>query len=157
MTLDLRRSGDALSAAAGELARVWRTARAAARPGCFPGLLDGIIEPFFAVTAEALAEERDPALVWMSLTGVVRVDARDRGRTLDELDAEWDAAEGVFRAACSALDAGDAVTGWISRAVVIARADSRTLLVGRGPRGILVVKVFSALDATLRARARGSR
>lgn len=150
--LDLRRSGDALSASALDLARVWRSARMAARPDCFPGLLDGLIEPFFALVGEALAEGRDPALAWPSAVGVVRIDARDDRRTRAELDAEWDVAEQVLEAACRALAAGDAVSEWISRAIAIARAGRRTLPAGEGPRGILVVRVFAG-GATRRARA----
>jgi hypothetical protein len=148
--LDLRRSGDALAASALDLARVWRAARVAARPGGFAGLLDGVIEQFFALAGEALAEGRDPADVWPATVGVVRVDARDARRTREELDAEWDIAEQVLEAACRALAAGDPVMEWISRAIAIARGGRRTLPAGQGPRGILVVRVFPA--ATLRAR-----
>jgi len=153
VNLDLRRSGDALAASAPDLARAWRGARAPARPGCFPGLLDGLIEPLLALAADGLAAGGDPAAPWAAAVGVVRVDARDRRRTLGELDAEWDVLEQVLRAACDALGAGEDVRGWISRALVISRAGSWTLLAGGGPRGILVVKVFSELGATRRARA----
>ena len=153
MTLDVRRSADALAASTEDLARAWRGARAAARPGCFPGLLDGLIEPLLALAADALAGDGDPGAPWAAVVGVVRVDARDRRRTLGELDAEWDVLEQVLHAACDALGAGEDVRGWISRALVIARAGSWTLLAGGGPRGVLVVKVFSEFGATRRARA----
>jgi hypothetical protein len=157
VTLDPRRSANALAASAPELARAWRGARGAARPSCFPGLLDGLVEPLVALAAEALGDGRDPATPWAGAVGIVRVDAHDRRRTLAELDAEWDVMEQVLRAACDALGAGEDVRGWISRALVIARAGSWTLLAGGGPRGILAVKVFSDLGATRRARAAGPR
>ncbi len=157
MTLDARRAGDALALSAADLARVWRSARAPTRPGVFPGYLDGVIEPFFALAGEGLAEGRDPALIWPAVTGVVRVDGRDARRTRAELEAEWDLVEEVLEAACRALDAGDAAREWISRAVVIARTDSRTLGAGGGPPGILTVRVLSGGGATRRARAPAPR
>jgi len=156
MTLDAHRAGDALSASAGELARLWRSARAGARPDLFPGYLDGLIEPFFILVGEGLAAGRDPALLWPAAVGVVRVDGRDPRRTRSELDAEWDLAEQVLDAACQSLGAGDAAREWISRAIVIARTGSRMLPDGGGPRGILAVRMLSG-GATRRARASSPR
>ena len=156
MTLDAHRAGEALSASAGELARIWRSARAGARPDLFPGYLDGLIEPFVALAGEGLAAGRDPALLWPAAEGVVRVDGRDERRTLRELDAEWDLAEEVLHAACQTLDAGGAAREWISRAIVIARTGSRTLTDGSGPSGVLTVRMLSR-GATRRARAPSPR
>jgi len=151
VTLEVHRAGDALAASADELARMWRSARAAARPDQLPGSLDGLIESFFVLVGEGLATGRDPVLLWPAAVGVVRVDGRDARRTRSELDAEWDLAEQVLQAACQTLDAGDAAREWISRAVVIARTGSRMLPEGGGPRGILTVRMLSG--ATRRARA----
>jgi hypothetical protein len=156
MTLDARRAGDALAASAADLARTWRSARMAARVERFPGLLDGLVEPFFALAGDALAEGRDPALVWPATVGVVRLDARDPRRTRADVDAEWDLAEGVLHAACRALDAGDAAREWVSRAVVIARTGTRSLTRG-GPRGILVVRLHRATGVRRRGRAPAPR
>jgi hypothetical protein len=156
MTLDARRAGDALSASAADLARAWRASRLAARPERFPGVLDGVVEAFFALAGETLADGRDPALVWPALAGVVRIDARDPRRTRADLDAEWDLAEEVLHAACSALGAGDAAREWISRAIVLARTGARSLARG-GPRAILVVRLHGATGTRRRARASGRR
>ena len=156
MTLDLRRAGDAISASAADLARVWRAGRAAARPSAFPGLLDGVVESFLVQSGEALAEDRDPALVWPAAQGVVRLplDARRAG---DELDAEWDLVEEVLTAALQALDAGDGALEWVRRAVVISRAGTRTLGAAGGPPAVLAVRLHSDPAATRRARAGGRR
>jgi hypothetical protein len=126
----------------------------AARPERFPGLLDGLIEPFFTLAGEALAEGRDPALVWPGVVGVVRLDAREPRRTRADLDAEWDLAEEVLQAACGALAAGDAAREWVSRAIVIARTGARSLT-RAGPRGILTVRLHGATGVRPRRRARG--
>ena len=156
MTLDLRRAGDAISGSATDLARVWRAGRAAARPNAFPGLLDGVVESFLAQAGEALAEGRDPALVWPAAQGVVRLPL-DARRAAEELDAEWDLAEEVLAAALRALDAGDGALEWVRRAVVIARAGSRTLGAPGGPAAVLAVRLHSDPAATRRARAGGRR
>jgi hypothetical protein len=157
MSLDARRTGDALAAASADLARVWRSARAAERPLVFPGLLDGLVEPFLAAAAEALAEGKHAALVWPAASGCVRSDARDAGRTREELDAEWDLLEQVLGSACKALGAGDDARGWIARVLALARAGARRLPDRVGAPGILTVRVFSGLAATRRARASSPR
>lgn len=151
MTLETRRAGDALSASAVDLARVWRAGRAAARPGAFPGLLDGAIESFLARAGELLADGRDPALVWPATEGLVRL-PRDARCAREELDAEWDLVEEVLGAALRALDADEAAVEWVKRAVVIARAGSRTLGRAGGPPGVLGVALLSDPAATRRAR-----
>jgi len=151
VTLSDRRVGDALAASAPDLARVWRAGRAAARPQAFPGLLDGLIESFFGLAGEALADGRDPALVWPSTSGVVRV-PRDARRARAELEAEWDLVEEVLVASLRALEARDEATLWVKRAVVIARAGARALGAPGGPAGVLAVRLLSDPGATRRAR-----
>jgi hypothetical protein len=153
MSLDARRAAEALMAAGPDLVRVWRSARAAERPGIFPGFLDALVEPFLAVAAEALADGRHPALLWSGLAGVVRVDARDPARTRSELDVEWALLEHVLHAACQALDADADVRDWIARAVAIARGGARRLPEREGAPGILTVRVFSGIAPTRRVRA----
>jgi hypothetical protein len=157
VTIDPRRAGDALASSAQDLVRVWRAGRAAARPGAFPGLLDGVVEPFLARAGEALADGRDPALVWPSVEGIVRVDSRDPRRTRAELEAEWDLLEEVLQTACRTLGAGDALREWVARAVVFARSGARALGAGGAPRGVLVVRLHSDPAATRRGRAPGPR
>jgi hypothetical protein len=156
VTLDARRAGDALSASAVDLARVWRAARAAARPEAFPGLLDGVVETFLAAAGLALAGGRDPALVWPATAGIVRLPADER-RTRAELDAEWDLLEDVLAAALRALDADDGALEWMRRAVVLARAGARGLGTPGGPPGVLAVRLLSRPPATVRARGAGPR
>jgi hypothetical protein len=154
VTVDVGRAAEALAAAAPELARVWRATRAAERPGAFPGLLDAIVEPFFALAAEGLGGGREPALVWPALGGAVRFYARDAARTREEIDAEWTLAEEVLHGACRALGAGDDARAWITQAIEAARAGTRRLPDRAGAPGILMVRVYSDLGATRRgARA----
>ena len=142
MTLDPRRVGDALFTSAPDLARVWRAARAAARPSAFPGLLDGIIESYLATAGEALAAGSSPAVVWPATTGVVRIDAKDPAREAEELEGEWDLVSEVFVAALGALDADDEAVAWAERAIVLARAAARSLR-SDAPPGILVAHLHS--------------
>ena len=155
MSLDARRAGDALAASAADLARVWRAGRAAARPGAFPGLLDGLVEPFLSTMGEALAAGRDPALVWTDTVGVVRL-PRDARRGGEELEAEWDLVEEVLETSLRALDAEPAAVEWIERALVLARAGTRALARGGGTPGVLVVRLLSDPAAT-RRRGGGRR
>lgn len=156
MTLDDRRAGDAISASAPDLARVWRAGRAAARPDAFPGLLDGIVESFLDAAGDALCEGHDPALVWPRTQGIVRV-PQDARRAREELDAEWDLVQEVLAAALRALSAGAPALEWMSRAVVFARAGARSLPAGGGPPGVLTVRLLSDPAATRRLRGGGRR
>ena len=154
MTLDARRAGDAIAVSSQDLARVWRAGRASARPAAFPGLLDGVIDSFLLQAGDALANERDPALVWPATDGVVRLDVRDPERTAAELDAEWDLVEEVLHAALRALDAGEDAVQWAARAVVLARAATRALRSG-GRSGVVPVLLHSDPAAMRIARAGG--
>jgi hypothetical protein len=154
MTVDARRAGDALAASSEDLARVWRAGRASARPAAFPGLIDGVIDSYLLQAGDALANGRDPALVWPATEGVVRLDVRDPRRTSAELDAEWDLVEEVLLAALGALDAGEDSLEWARRAVVLARASTRTLRLG-GRGGVLPVILHSDPAAMRIARAGG--
>jgi hypothetical protein len=150
VTPDGRRAGDAIAASAAELARLWRNTRAQSSPDVWPGLLDGIAEEWFLRLGEALGQGRDPALVWPSVVGVVRFDARDRDRSRDEIDREWNTVEAVLASACDALGSGEDVREWIARALVIARAGSRTVDQGGGPAGVVVVWWLSGVASPRR-------
>jgi hypothetical protein len=156
VTVGALRAGDAIAASAADLARVWRAGRASARPNAFPGLLDGVVESFLVAAGDGLADRRDPALVWPSTAGVVRI-PHDARRARAELDAEWDLVEEVLAAALRALQAGPPELEWIARAVVFARSGVRALASGGGPAGVLGVKLLSDPAATRRARGAGRR
>jgi hypothetical protein len=151
-----RRAGEALAHAAPDLARVWRTGRAASRPAVFPGLLDAIVEPFLTQVGEGLAAGRDPVLVWPAVEGLIRLDGRDGRRTTAELDAEWDLIQEVLEAACRALATDESLLEWVSRAVVIARAGCRNLPQSARP-GVVTVQMLSPMTATRAPRGRGPR
>jgi hypothetical protein len=157
VSLDARRTGDALASAASELARVWRAARASERTEAFPGLLDGLVEPFLALAAEALAAGRHPALLWPAAEGTVRAIAGDARRTREEVEAEWGLLDEVLRAACRSLDADEEAREWLGRALALARAGARRLPDREGAPGILTVRVFSDPAATRRARGPSPR
>lgn len=154
MTLEARRAGDAIARSAGHLARTWRASRMQARSSYFPGLLDGVLEDFLERAGEALAAGRDPALVWPATSGLVRLDPRDLARALATIDAEWDLAAEVLDAACEALDAGEAAAEWFARAIVIARAGSRTLHHGGGPAEIALAWLLSPIRPPARTASR---
>ncbi len=156
MTPATRLAGEALARAAPELARLWRGARRHARPDPFPGLLDGIVEDFFARAGEGLAEGRDPALVWPEIVGTVRFDPKAAFRSQDEIELEWDLVDRVLASARSALRADDAAE-WLSRAVVIARNGSRTVHAHAGPPGVVVVWLLSGLAPTPPGARAGAR
>jgi len=154
VTLDPRRAGDAVAASSEDLARVWRAGRASARPAAFPGLLDGVIVSFLMQAGDALANGRDPALVWPATEGVIRLDVRDPELTATEVEAEWDLVEEVLVAALRALEAGEDTVQWAARAVVLARSGTRTIRHG-GPPGVLAVRLHSDPAALRVARAGG--
>jgi hypothetical protein len=119
-------------------------------------LLDGVVDSFLLQAGDALASGRDPALVWPATEGVVRLDVRDPELTAAELEAEWDLVEEVLVAALRALDAGEESVEWAARALVIARAGTRTLRHG-GPPGVLAIPLHSDPAAMRLARTGGFR
>jgi len=154
VTLEARRAGDAIARSAGDLARIWRASRVQLRSVHFPGLLDGLVEDFFARAGEALGAGRDPALVWPATTGLLRLDPRDVARSHAQIDAEWDLAAGVLDSACESLDAGEAAAEWIARAVLVARSGSRTLERGGAPEGVAIAWLLSKVRPPARTGAR---
>lgn len=137
MKLDVRRSGEALRAAAGDLARVWRASRFSAGLAVFPGALDGVMEEFMERVGEALLLEGAPQDVWSATRGPVRLLPGDRA--LPTLAAEWRLARAVLSSACEALAVEPTAAERVLRAVDDATAAAPALVEGRGPAGVLRV------------------
>lgn len=138
MTLDTRRAGEALRAAAGDLARVWRASRLAAGMGVFPGALDGVMEEFLERVSEALFVEGAPQDPWAATCGVVRL--LPGQRALEVFAGEWRLARVVLASACDALCVDAAVAARVLGTVDDAARRAGELAVGRGPAGVLVVR-----------------
>jgi len=138
VTLDLRHSGEALRAVAGDLARVWRASRYVGEATAFPGFLDGVVEEFLERVAEAMLLGRSPEEAWSSTRGVVRIPPA--GRASAELLAEWRLAGEVLRSACEALQVVREAALGAERAVSVAMEGVDHLVASRGPPGILAVR-----------------
>ncbi len=138
MTLGVRRSGEVLRAAAGDLVRVWRATRYTSGAPEFPGLLDGVMEEFLERVAEALLLQQPAEGVWRSTRGVVRLVRGAQAGTI--LAAEWRLATDVLVSACDALEVAPEAAEVIRRAVEGAAAAVEPLLAGDAPPGVLVVR-----------------
>ena len=64
-----------------ELTRIWRMARAEARPEVFPGLLDDVVGSFFETCADLLSRGAAPEEVWAGVAGLV-------GRTVADVERD---------------------------------------------------------------------
>lgn len=137
MKLDPRRSGEALRAAAGDLARVWRASRFSAGLSVFPGALDGIIEEFLERIGEALLLEDAPQDPWLATRGAVRL--LPGARAQEMISAEWRLVRAVMVSACEALAVDPATTARVLKAVDDAAAGTPALLAREGPPGVLLV------------------
>jgi hypothetical protein len=146
MALGLVASGKAIAQSADELARIWRLARTPARPDVFPGLLDGIMQAFFARSGQLMSAGRPPEEVWHGLSGLVRWSPALGAK---ELTQEWAVAMEVLTAACESLSAEPDVAQWLARAV--ARAEKGTAALrdekpsDDPPTGIVTGLVFGDL------------
>jgi len=139
--LDVGGLGKLLVDQAEELTRLWRLARASARPLVFPGLLDGVMRAFFERAGRLLSQGAPPEEVWSGLAGAVRWRP---GTPADEHTQEWAVAMEVLSAACEAVNAELEAAGWLARAVSAAERGTAALL-GREsrPAGILPVLLLS--------------
>lgn len=135
-TLDARRAGEALRAAAGDLARVWRASRYSSGMTVFPGALDGVMEEFLERVAEALLLDDAPQDVWGATRGPVRLLP---GGGLETIAAEWHLCRVVLGSACEALAIEPAAAERVLKAVDDAAAAAPALLTGHGPAGVLRV------------------
>jgi hypothetical protein len=128
-----------------QLTRIWRLARAEARPGVFPGLLDGVVEGFFDVVAEQLDASAPPEAPWQALRGVVRWPPP---LAPGELTEEWSVLREVLGAACESVNAAPAVAAWLAAAVAACEAGTAALADDRagGPPGIVTALVYSSVE-----------
>jgi hypothetical protein len=141
--LDPRRTGEAIAAASGDLARIWRAARLEARPDVFPGALDGLVEDFVANVGQALVLGRTPREAWDRTEGVVRIDRAAEARAEGELTAEWRLLGEVLAAACDTLDTDPAAADQVAQTVEEGRRGTEGLREGRGSRELVVVLLLS--------------
>lgn len=153
MSLDLLRSGEALLATAGELVRIWRSARTQVRPRTFPGLADAVVETTLQRAARAMAGGGgDPQEPYRGAVALARVDPRDREGSAEEIDTEWRLLGEVLRITGDALGFEPAPRAWLGQAVEAGRAGARALAEGRGPRGVLVVGQLSGFEPPRKRR-----
>lgn len=136
--LDTRRTGEALRAAAGDLARAWRAARLSAATGVFPGVLDGVIEEFLERVGEALFVEGAPQDPWAATAGVVRL--LPGPRALEVIAGEWRIARAVLASACEALGVDPSVAARVLGMADAAARAAGALAAGRAPPGVLLVR-----------------
>lgn len=148
MTSGRAAAGEAISASAAELARLWRAMRLQAPRHTQTGLVDGIVADLLVRIGDGLAAGGDAAAAWGGVAGAVRLDPRDPDRSRAQVDAEWDALESVLDGACQALAAADDVRAWIAQALAAARAGARTLGEHGGPSGVVVVWSLDERAAT---------
>jgi hypothetical protein len=137
MTLGVKRSGEALRAAAGDLAHVWRAARFASGAPVFPGLLDGVMQEFLERVAEGLLLGLPPGEAWPSTRGVVRLPASNGAAVLAE---EWRTARDVLLSACEALEVSGEAAEAVQKEIDAAARAIEPLLSGHGPAGVLVLR-----------------
>ncbi len=155
MTLGVRRSGEVLRAAAGDLVRVWRATRYTSGAPVFPGLLDGVMEEFLERVAEALLLQQPPEDVWRSTSGMVRLVHHAEAGAI--LGAEWRLAADVLVSACEALEVAPEAADAVRRAVDTASAAMEALLAGDRPQGIVVVQQLGGFTRRGGSRSDGPR
>ncbi len=127
-----------------ELTRIWRAARASARPETFPGLLDGVVPSFFDACADRLAREAPPEEVWAGLCGLVRWPPP---LAAAEVNREWTLLAEVIGAVCESLNCRAEVARWLERAASACR-DGMAAVAQRGaaaPAGLVLCVVHSPL------------
>ncbi len=155
MTLSVRRSGEALRAAAGDLVRFWRAARYSGGGPVFPGLLDGVIEEFLSRVAEALLLDGRPEDAWPSVRGVIRVPEPAQAAAV--LADEWGLARQVLFSACDALEVPAEVASGVQRAVDAAMAGIGPVIAGAAPRGVVIVRQLAGFKPRGDSRSGGRR
>jgi hypothetical protein len=125
-----------------ELTRIWRMARASARPEIFPGLLDDVVSRFFERAGELLERGGPPEELWAGLRGVVRWPA---SLPAEELTEEWAVLLEVVAASCEAVNAEPEVTQWLMKATSFCVTGTAALGEGARRPGLLTTLVFSSL------------
>lgn len=145
MSLDARRAGEALRAAAADLLRVWRSTRRALGDGASPVVLDGVMEEFLKRVAEGLLAGDPPEAIWRRTGGVVRLPCGPHAIALAEGDFRL--AAGVLDSAGQALELAADVVTRIERAVEFAIASLPVDGPHRPPE-VLVVRMLPARAST---------
>lgn len=126
-----------------ELVRIWRLARASARPEVFPGLLDGAVAAFFERAGELLQGGAAPEEVWRGLGGLVRWPPAVAPA---ELEVEWGVVEEVLAATCDSVNAAPEVRAWLVAAAGACRGGMAHLREpGAAPAGVVAAVVFSSV------------
>lgn len=128
-----------MTAAAGELARAWRSGRSGGRRAAPVGHLDAVVEPFVAEAGKALAVGRDPGAAWAATAGVLRLRAGAPAATAAELDREWTLVAAAAASACETLSGGPDARAWLDAAVEAAREGTRAVAAGAPHDGVVVV------------------
>ena len=126
-----------------DLTRIWRLARADARPDVFPGLLDDVIGAFFESCGDLLEAEGPPEQVWTRLSGLVRWPP---SLAPGELNEEWSVLGDVLSAACESVNAKETVKEFLSRGIEACRAGTASLGgAGRrhAPAAIVTALIYS--------------
>ena len=143
MTLAAPQAGPALAASGEETVRLWRAARRQASPAYFPGLADGLVEPFVRAVGAALAAGGDPEDVWGALEGVLRFPPEG---AVHAHELEWALAGEVAATVADALKAEPEVRRFAVAASRTCAERTRALAATKGPsRGrILVVRVLAS-------------
>jgi hypothetical protein len=134
-----RRCGEAVAAAAGELARAWRSGRSGGRRAAPAGHIDGLVESFLAGAGRALAAGEAPGAAWSATAGVLRLRAGDAEAAAAESEREWTLVRAVATSACEALEGGEEAFGWLEAAVEAARQGTRALVAGAPHGGVVIV------------------
>ena len=135
---------EVLSVQAGELLRIWRSARLASQPEMLPGLSDGALESFFRALGPMLASGARPADAGGALSGTLRVPP---GGASGTLAGEWDVVRQVLRAVCDSLGAGEGVARWLEEAAEAGRDTALRFARGENtaPHRLVLLRVFSGL------------
>ncbi len=142
---DAVRVGHFLAQQAEELTRIWRLARAEARPEVFPGLLDDVVVRFFSLAGDLLARTAEPEDAWPRLAGLVRWPPP---LAPGELAEEWAVLLDVLSATCESVNAPGDVASWLERAVKACASGTAALDGGRDSAcpGLVIALVFSPLE-----------
>jgi hypothetical protein len=129
---------------AAELTRLWRIARSSERPDVFPGLLDGVVQPFLDAAGELLERGGAPQDAIQRARGVVRWPPAIAPA---ELGAEWAVLRDVVATASESVNCDPPAAEWLARAVDAASEATAAMDGGRGPvpAGVAVVLVLSSV------------
>ena len=141
--IDAHRTGDVLLGASDDLVRLWRAARLRGAPSG-PSRIDSLVEAFVRAAGDALARGASAARAASGVAGLVRIDARDRDRSRQEIDQEWTTLAEVLAAAADAIGCDPAARAELAAAVEAARAATAAALQRADPARIVIVWEWTA-------------